>query len=173
MASPGFIATSSRASGGLHEQAVESTDSSMCSLLKSSDYFTPTNSNGSEDDEKESGPNGPTLPDPFWLANVDFTPQLTMNYQIKLKSLADVLKRDQDFLKNMTQPNQVKEQLAQLYKELEETGEAIKPLLEADATPSCTSTSSSSTGGEESEETFTKTQKQRQVKNQLQNVDIL
>jgi len=163
MASPGFIASSSRASGGLQEQAIESTDSSMCSLLKSSDEFTPTTSNGSEDDEKESGPTRPTLPDPFWLANVDLTPQLTLSYQIKLKNLSEVLKRDHDFLKNMTQPNQVKEQLAQLYRELEDTGEAIKPLLEADSSPSCTSTSSSS-AGEECEETFTKTQKQRQVK---------
>lgn len=163
MASPGFIATSSRASGGLHEQVIESTDSSMCSLLKSSDDFTPTNSNGSEDDDKESGPARPTLPDPFWLTSVELTPQLTLSYQIKLKKLSEVLKRDQEVLKNMPQPNQVKEQLAQLYRELEDTGEAIKPLLEADGTPSCTSTSSSSTG-EECEETFTKTQKQRQVK---------
>ena len=107
MASPGFIASSSRASGGLQEQAIESTDSSMCSLLKSSDDFTPTTSNGSEDDEKESGPARPTLPDPFWLTNVDLTPQLTLSYQIKLKNLSEVLKRDHDFLKNMTQPNQV------------------------------------------------------------------
>ena len=48
-----------------------------------------------------------------------------MTYQIKLKQLTEVLKRDHDFLKKMTQPNQVKEQLAQLYRELEETGEAI------------------------------------------------
>ena len=51
--------------------------------------------------------------------------QLTLTYQIKLKQLTEVLKRDHDFLKKMTQPNQVKEQLAQLYRELEETGEAI------------------------------------------------
>ena len=49
--------------------------------------------------------------------------QLTLTYQIKLKVLTEVLKRDHDFLKKMTQPNQVKEQLAQLYRELEETGE--------------------------------------------------
>ena len=51
------------------------TDSSMCSLLKSSDNEFTT-SNGSEDDDKETGPARPTLPDPFWLNNVDVTPQV-------------------------------------------------------------------------------------------------
>ena len=37
MISPGFIGTSSRASEDLHEQIINLTDSSMCSLLKSSD----------------------------------------------------------------------------------------------------------------------------------------
>ena len=108
-----------------------------------------------------------------------------MTYQIKLKVLTEVLKRDHDFLKKMTQPNQVKEQLAQLYRELEETGElffvlsflnlffnfsifflgeAIKPLLETDLTTSCTSSSSYS-AGEESEDTYINNQKQRQVHN--------
>ena len=73
-----------------------------------------------------------------------------------------MLKRDSDFLKKMTQPNQVKEQLAQLYRELEETGEAIKPLLETDLTTSCASSSSCS-GGEESEDNLINYQKQRQV----------
>merc|ERR1712037_1012789 len=56
-----------------------------------------------------------------------------------------------------------KEQLAQLYRELEETGEAIKPLLETDLTTSCTSSSSYS-AGEESEDTYINNQKQRQVR---------
>merc|ERR1711956_168486 len=63
----------------------------------------------------------------------------------------------------MGQPNQVKEQLAQLYRELEETGEAIKPLLETDLATSCTS-SSTWAGGEESEDTYFNNQKQRQVR---------
>ena len=92
-----------------------------------------------------------------------FLLQLTLNYQIKLKNLTEVLKRDHDFLKKMTQPNQVKEQLAQLYRELEETGEAIRPLLEADLTNSCTSSSSNYSTGEECEEFYINTQKQRQV----------
>merc|ERR1712223_1334562 len=71
---------------------------------------------------------------------------------------------DHDFLKKMTQPNQVKEQLAQLYRELEETGEAIRPLLEADLTNSCTSSSSNYSTGEECEEFYINTQKQRQVR---------
>merc|ERR1719369_2118268 len=62
----------------------------------------------------------------------------------------------------MIQPDQVKQQLAQHYQELEETGEVIKPLLETDVTPSCTSTSSSS--DDCFEETYTKAQKQKQVK---------
>ena len=68
----------------------------------------------------------------MYLANrhiLIFFRQLTLTYQIKLKVLTEVLKRDHDFLKKMTQPNQVKEQLAQLYRELEETGELFFSLF--------------------------------------------
>ena len=168
LASPGgegFLASSSRTSGGLHEQAIESTDSSMCSLLKSSDDFTPTTSNGSDDDEKEYAPNRPSLPDPFWLANVNYSNQLVLSYQMKPKTMVEILKRDRDALKTMTQPNQVREQLAQLYRELEDTGEAIRPLLEADgSTASCTSTTSSSSNGDENDEILKRNQKQKQVR---------
>ena len=108
------------ASVGLQEQVLLSTDSSMCSLLKSSDDFSSTTPNdGSEDDEKEFAPHRPSLPDPSWLTNVDMSPQIIMNYQMKSKPLTEVLKRDQNALQLMTQPNQVREQLAQLYRELE------------------------------------------------------
>merc|ERR1712083_688912 len=50
------------------------------------------------------------------------------------------------------------------YRELEETGEAIKPLLEADLTASCTSSSSNYSTGEECEEFYINAQKQRQVR---------
>ena len=166
MASPrrgGFIAGADSASGRLQEQALESTDSSMCSLLKSSDDFTPTTSNGSDEDEKECGPARPSLPDPFWLANVEMTPALTLNYQAKPKDLSEVLKRDAEQLKHLNQPNQVKEQLAQLYRELEDMGASIKPLLEEETSVSCTSSTSSSSAADENDETFTKEQKQRQV----------
>ena len=159
----GFIAT---ASDRAIEQVMESTDSSMCSLLKSSDDFTPTTSNGSEEDEKDCGGSGasggparPSLPDPFWLTNVEMTPQLTLNYQAKPRDLSEVLKRDYEYLKNVNQPNQVKEQLAQLYRELEDMGATIKPLLEEEASASCTSSTSSSSAADENEED----QKQRQV----------
>ena len=91
-------------------------DSSMCSLLKSSDEFTPSSCNGSEEDnEKENTPR-PNLPDPFWLTNTELTPETIMNYQIKPKSTADILKKDGERLKSMVQPNQVREQLDQLYR---------------------------------------------------------
>ena len=84
MVSPGgFIATSSRASGDMHEQIIDLTDSSMCSLLKSGSDIEFTTSNGSEDDDKESGPTRPTLPDPFWLTNVDVTPQVFYRHLVK------------------------------------------------------------------------------------------
>ena len=135
----------------------------MCSLLKSSDDFTPTTSNGSEEDEKECCPARPSLPDPFWLTNVEMTPQLTLNYQAKPRELSDLLKRDAEQLKHLNQPNQVKEQLAQLYRELEDMGATIKPLLEEEASASCTSSTSSSSCTDENDETFTKEQKKRQV----------
>ena len=87
------------------------------------------------------------------------TPQLTLNYQAKPRDLSELLKRDYEYLKNVNQPNQVKEQLAQLYRELEDMGAAIKPLLEEEASASCTSSTSSSSAADENEEE----QKQRQV----------
>ena len=89
----------------------------MCSLLKSSDEFTPSSCNGSEGDmnEKENTPR-PNLPDPFWLTNTELTQETIMNYQIKPKLTADILKKDGERLKRMIQPNQVKEQLDQLYR---------------------------------------------------------
>ena len=88
----------------------------------------------------------------------------TLNYQAKPRELSDLLKRDAEKLKHLNQPNQVKEQLAQLYRELEDMGATIKPLLEEEASASCTSSStSSSSAGDENDEAFTKEQKQRQV----------
>ena len=157
----GFIATAS--DRGLRDQVMESTDSSMCSLLKSSDDFTPTTSNGSEEDEKDCGVGGgvarPSLPDPFWLTNVEMTPQLTFNYQAKARDLSEILKRDYEFLKTVHQPEQVTEQLAQLYTELDDRRATIKPLLEEEASASCTSSSSSSSADDDTLEE----QKQRQV----------
>ena len=92
-------------------------DSSMCSLLKSSDEFTPSSCNGSEDDinDKENTPR-PNLPNPFWLTNTELTSETIMNYQIKPKSTVDILKKDEERLNRMVQPNQVREQLDQLYR---------------------------------------------------------
>ena len=141
----------------------------MYSLLKSSDDFTTT-SNGSEGELDNDRKPRPTLPEPFWISNVNFTPQLTLTYQIKLQNLADVLERDQIKLQNIKQPNMVQQQLAQLYQELEDSGEAIKPLLEADATPSCISTGSSSAAEEYEAEAMTKVlQQRRQVSSCMHN----
>ena len=41
---------------------------------------------------------------------------MIMDYQIKPKSTADILKKDGERLKSMVQPNQVQEQLDQLYR---------------------------------------------------------
>jgi len=89
-----------------------------------------------------------------------------MNYQIKPKSTADVLKKDGERLKSMVQPNQVREQLDQLYRELEDAGETIRPFLDIDNSTSCTSctTSENSTGEENDSEINYKNQTQKQVK---------
>ena len=95
----------------------------------------PLPSNGSEDDDKESEPPRPTSLDPSWLTNVAVTPQLTLTYQIKLKNSTEVLKQDHDYLKKVTQPKQAIDPiLAQLKRELEKTGKAIKPLLDTNLT---------------------------------------
>jgi len=170
MASPGgfLAASSSRASVsvGLDDHVLETTDSSMCSLLKSSDEFTPSSCNGSEGDmnEKENTPR-PNLPDPFWLTNTELTQETIMNYQIKPKSTADILKKDGERLKRMIQPNQVKEQLDQLYREMEEVGETIRPFLDIDNSTSCENSSSENSTGEENDSEINyKNQSQKQVK---------
>ena len=95
----------------------------------------PLPSNGYEDDDKESEPPRPTSLDPSWLTNVAVTPQLTLTYQIKLKNSTEVLKQDHDYLKKVTQPKQAIDPiLAQLKRELEKTGKAIKPLLDTNLT---------------------------------------
>merc|ERR1712223_1517708 len=169
MASPGgfLAASSSRASVGLDDHVLETTDSSMCSLLKSSDEFTPSSCNGSEDDnnDKENTPR-PNLPDPFWLTNTELASETIMNYQIKPKSTVDILKKDEERLKRMVQPNQVREQLDQLYREMEEVGETIRPFLDIDQSTTCTSctTSENSTGEENDSENNYKDRSQKQVK---------
>ena len=63
---------------------------------------------------------------------------MNLTFQIKSKNTTEVLKQDHDFLKKVKQPKQVKEQgaiaLAQLNRELEKTGRAIKPLLDTNLT---------------------------------------
>ena len=70
-----------------------------------------------------------SLPDPFWLTNVEMTPQLTFKYQAEPCNFTEILKRDYDFLKKVNQPNQVKEQLAQLYRELDGNSDCNFPFL--------------------------------------------
>jgi hypothetical protein len=169
MAGPDAMANSSQqrtraASSGINDQTIKSTtDSSMCSLLKSSDEFTSNTSDEGGSPKESPCPIGPTLSDPFWLTNVDLTPQLMLNYTMKLNHKADVLKKDMAFLRRRNQPDQVSEQLAQLYTELEDTGDVIKPLLEAEASTSCGTTTSGSSAGEECEEIMNKANNQKQV----------
>ena len=70
-----------------------------------------------------------SLPDPFWLTNVEMTPQLTFKYQAEPCNFTEILKRDYDFLKKVNQPNQVNEQLAQLYRELDGNSDCNFPFL--------------------------------------------
>ena len=70
-----------------------------------------------------------SLPDPFWLTNVEMTPQLTFKYQAEPCNFTEILKRDYDFLKKVNQPNQVNEQLAQLYRELDDNSDCNFPFL--------------------------------------------
>ena len=43
------------------------------------------------------------LQDPFWLQNVEVTPELIMNYQVKTRDMVEVLKDDMERLKVMKQ----------------------------------------------------------------------
>ena len=58
--------------------------------------------------------------DPFWLQNVELTPELMYGYQMKTRDMVETLKADMERLKRMYQPTLVTEQLQELYKEFDE-----------------------------------------------------
>ncbi len=108
-------------------------------------------------------PTKPTLPEPFWLANVDVTPQLMLGYQMKSSKKNDILKKDMAKLKAMNQPKLVKEQLAQLYTELEDHGDAINPLLEQDGTSTNLSSTTETSSSDDNDEKSARKKSQKQV----------
>ncbi|XP_043475675.1 period circadian protein isoform X2 [Leptopilina heterotoma] len=68
--------------------------------------------------------------EPPWLKGVQMSPALIYQYQIPEKSLKDVLNTDMKALMSMTQPALVREQLNQLYTDLELEGFEARLKLE-------------------------------------------
>ncbi|KAI4503566.1 hypothetical protein M0802_000969 [Mischocyttarus mexicanus] len=83
--------------------------------------------------------------DPPWLEGVQLTPELIYEYQLRPKTLNEVLESDMDSLKKISQPLLVNEQLGQLYFDLELEGFGTKLMLE-DGITSSESDSGSSNG---------------------------
>ncbi|XP_043502915.1 period circadian protein isoform X2 [Polistes fuscatus] len=74
--------------------------------------------------------------DPPWLEGVQLTPELIYEYQLRPKTLNEVLESDMDSLKKISQPLLVNEQLGQLYFDLELEGFGTKLMLEDGITSS-------------------------------------
>jgi len=134
VAGPGFNSGAARCP----EDTDTSTSSSMYSLLKSSEDFgcTGESSNNRTDSDEDKDKDKldpdkqrPILKDPPWLQNVDMTPQVIYDYQIKTRPLSEVLMGDMEKLKQMYQPILVNDQLAQLLMEMETSGKTPNPLL--------------------------------------------
>lgn len=68
------------------ENASTDSSSSLYSLLKSSDEYMNTENSNNSTGEAESIPPRPVLQDPFWLQNVDVTPELIYGYRVSLVS---------------------------------------------------------------------------------------
>ncbi|VVC86276.1 unnamed protein product [Leptidea sinapis] len=77
--------------------------------------------------------------DPPWLDDVCLTPEIIYKYQVKTRSLAEVLAEDKKKLEALEQPSLVNEQLSQLYYELKLEGLPEKLTLEEGITSSSSS----------------------------------
>ncbi|XP_076235566.1 period circadian regulator [Calliopsis andreniformis] len=98
----------------------------------------------SEDNTKQQQ-QGKRRKEPPWLEGVQLTPELIYEYQIRPKTLNEVLQADMDILKTLNQPLLVNDQLGQLYLDLEVEGFETKLVLE-DGITSSGSDSGSSNG---------------------------
>ncbi|XP_031621242.1 period circadian protein isoform X2 [Contarinia nasturtii] len=56
---------------------------------------------------------------PYWMKNIEVTPDLIFRYQLRARELEDTLQADMRVLKDINQPGMVNEQLDQLYFELD------------------------------------------------------
>ncbi|XP_028035459.1 period circadian protein isoform X3 [Bombyx mandarina] len=90
--------------------------------------------------------------EPPWMEQVCLTSELVYNYQIRTKTMEEVLSSDKQKISNLEQPSLVNEQLGQLYLDLQLEGVAARLTLEEGIT------SSSSSG----EETTTSSKRKRE-----------
>lgn len=56
--------------------------------------------------------------EPPWQENVEITDQLIYRYQLSPKPLNEVLEADMEFLRKVTQPSMVSDQLVQMYSDI-------------------------------------------------------
>ncbi|XP_022246165.1 period circadian protein-like [Limulus polyphemus] len=95
------------------------------SLLKSDGCSSKSPSDKAEEMEVETKeesktPFHPVRGDPPWMEGIDKGPDLVFRYQLPIRNVEDVLKKDLEILQNMKQPELVNKQLAQLQSELEQ-----------------------------------------------------
>lgn len=60
----------------------------------------------------------PLLKDPPWMEGINMNSETIYRFQLPSRTMDDVLKKDMEALRNMTQPDLVGKQLAQLQSEL-------------------------------------------------------
>ncbi|XP_055318755.1 period circadian protein isoform X2 [Sitodiplosis mosellana] len=73
---------------------------------------------------------------PYWMKNVDSTPELVLRYQLKTRELEDALQADLRVLREINQPGMVNEQLNQLYFELDSENQGKSAHISLGNTPS-------------------------------------
>ncbi|XP_073973608.1 period circadian regulator isoform X3 [Rhodnius prolixus] len=104
--------------------------SSFYSFLKT-DKSDESMKSSSENEKHEEnwGPHRPAAPKarPIrkvapWLEDVNLSPELILKYQLKERSLEEILKEDLKALEKLTQPALVNDQLSQMYLDLELEG---------------------------------------------------
>ncbi|XP_076365444.1 uncharacterized protein LOC143254331 isoform X3 [Tachypleus tridentatus] len=98
------------------------------SLLKSDGYSSRSPSEKAEEMEVDTKEESKKLPrpvrgDPPWTEGIDMGPDTVFLYQLPIRNMEDVLKKDLEILQHTKQSELVNKQLAQLQSELEEEGQ--------------------------------------------------
>nr|UHH90579.1 period isoform B [Pyrrhocoris apterus]UHH90580.1 period isoform C [Pyrrhocoris apterus] len=118
----------------------DDSSSSFYSLLKtdkSDESLRSSSENDTKQDETvwQVGKRNNGKPNPIkkvapWIEDIKVTPELVLKYQLRERSLEEVLSKDLQTLESIRQPELVSEQLSQMYLDLEGEGLSQQLILE-------------------------------------------